>query len=71
MPKAPLNLSNNGDAAEFQKLFADFHATEHDKSSKAFKDAEMALCTKIGSMSLRDLEANERFFALVIERSAA
>lgn len=71
MPKAQLNLSSPGDAAEFQQLFADFHATEHDKSSKAFKDAELALRTKIGEMSLRDLMANEARFAPVIERCAA
>lgn len=71
MPKAPLNLSNTGDAAEFQQLFADFHATEHDKSSQAFKDAELVLRTKIGAMSLRDLMANESAFAPVIERCAA
>ena len=66
MPKAPLNLSNDGDAAEFQQLFADFHATEHDKSSQAFKDAELALRTKIGAMSLRDLMSNEWTFAKVV-----
>lgn len=71
MPKAQLNLTHDGDAVEFQKLFAAYHDAEHDKTSKAFKDAELALRTKIGAMSLRDLMANERTFAPVVDRRSA
>ena len=66
MPQAPqLNLSS-GNAAEFQQLFAEYHAAKSDKSSQAFKDADQALRRKIADLNMDDLQRNEVQFMQVV-----
>jgi predicted RNA-binding protein with PUA-like domain len=70
MPQAPqLNLKS-GNAAEFQQLFAEYHAAKANPQSPEFKRVDIALRRKIAALTMDDLQVNEVHFAPIFERAA-